>query len=593
MVFSVLAGLLLQTPQYEAQVKMLIQARKYVESPYYRDISEYRNSEMTLTQSEIVRSVPVLERVVKSLKLYELPNDYEKQFSSPVKSLFIDLSLRFSSEKPNETTEDYRIRKTLQKLRERVKVEPIKDTDLFTISVLDFDPNMSAKIANVLSRSYCIFDLEQKLAELEQKYGPKHLIVIQLTDNINKLEEILTQDTLPTKEAIGPASVKIIEQAISPLKPIGLSKKIIILVSLLMSIMFGIVMAFISEMFDTSIKSPEEVTQALKLPLIGYIPKRETISERCVVIIDRIINLFINCAIILAAARIMLTIQGCDLKNPVNQFVYKFTEPFVLLVRKLSSFMPFSQKYAPSFIFLALLILARILFSRWHWFISRKISILVAVVKNSKSDRTHIKAYQDLVMQVLLKLKNPDDKVLLMVSTLSREGTTSIVANIGRQLALKPNSKILLIDANMRNPRLHSMFKLSNNRGLAEILRSEDHAKELTYTVERALDVITAGHTASDFDWQSYQAKFQQLLIEARKKYSNIILDCSHLKDFNDASIIAENCDDIILVISEARVRKEVIKASLVSLERKKAYLAGAIFNNRTFAIPDFLYPRA
>lgn len=87
---GVFIGLQLKTPIYEAKVKMLILAKKQIDSPYYKDISDFRTTEMTLTQSEIVKSNPVIERAVKRLRLNELPLDYEKQFCTSLKSLFVD-----------------------------------------------------------------------------------------------------------------------------------------------------------------------------------------------------------------------------------------------------------------------------------------------------------------------------------------------------------------------------------------------------------------------------------------------------------------------------------------------------------------------
>ena len=128
------------------------------------------------------------------------------------------------------------------------------DTNLFTISVSDFNPVAAAIIANVVSRSYVIFDLEQQMSELQLQYGDKHPIVMQLRDNINKMIQNLSGEPLPAVDAIGPASVKIIEQAQVPLYPTGTSKRIVIFFALIMSLFFGVMLAFGFEYVDQKLK---------------------------------------------------------------------------------------------------------------------------------------------------------------------------------------------------------------------------------------------------------------------------------------------------------------------------------------------------
>ena len=72
---TVAAGLMFKTPVYEAQVKMLISAEKQLSSPYYRELLGQR-VEVALTQSEIVKSNPVIERAVRVLGLFRRPLDY-------------------------------------------------------------------------------------------------------------------------------------------------------------------------------------------------------------------------------------------------------------------------------------------------------------------------------------------------------------------------------------------------------------------------------------------------------------------------------------------------------------------------------------
>ncbi|MEP9409999.1 MAG: polysaccharide biosynthesis tyrosine autokinase [Candidatus Brocadia sp.] len=303
-IISVVIGLELKTPVYRSQVKILITGEKQYDSPYYKELGSQQASGMSLTQAEIVKSNPVIERAVRALKLDERPPDYEKNYCSSLKSYLMDLKKRISQwiekpggnpeigatvsdelavskvETPNhdgvspEDERAYAIRMTAEWLKECIEVSPIRDTQLFTIAAYDFSPEAAAAIANVVSRSYVIYDLEQQLAELQLRYGEMHPIVVQLKTAIDKMSENLTGKTLPAIEAIGPASVKIIEQAQPPLEPTGTNKTVTLLLAIFMSPFLGVILAFGFEYIDHTFKSPQDVETFLNLPLLGSIPKK-------------------------------------------------------------------------------------------------------------------------------------------------------------------------------------------------------------------------------------------------------------------------------------------------------------------------------
>ncbi|MDD5311219.1 MAG: Wzz/FepE/Etk N-terminal domain-containing protein, partial [Candidatus Omnitrophica bacterium] len=278
-------GLWIKTPTYEATVKMLVTSQKGVENPYYSPLISMQNIQIALTQSEIVKSNPVMERTLKAVGLK--PLDFEKKFASPLRQAMIDWQIASLNKQLAEITakttdpkiveqqkQNIFFRLALKDLEDNIKVEPLRDTNLFTITYRDFDPGIAAAIANIISRSYVIFDLEQQLAEMQMKYGDKNLAVMQLRDSIAQMEKSLNGQPLPNIEAIGPASVKIVEQAIPPLKPSGLPKSIMLILAFFMSIFLGVMLAFGFDYMDQTFKSPQEIESVLGMPFLGAIPRK-------------------------------------------------------------------------------------------------------------------------------------------------------------------------------------------------------------------------------------------------------------------------------------------------------------------------------
>ena len=274
---TVIIGLLFKTPTYTASVKLLISASKQVESPYYHDLY-VSNMPVALTQAEIVKSNPVINRAVAAVGLWQKPLDFETKFASKIKQPFIRWSAKKQQKQVEKATEEQKkgffFRMAIEDLKLNIKVEPIRDTNLFTISVTDFSPYGSAVIANVVSRSYVIFDLEQQLADLQLKYGEKHLAYLQLKDSIEKMTKSLNGEPVSDLDAIGPASVKIIEQAQVPIRPDGLPRSILAILAFIMSILLGVLLAFAFEYMDPTFKYPADVENILGLPFLGSIPKK-------------------------------------------------------------------------------------------------------------------------------------------------------------------------------------------------------------------------------------------------------------------------------------------------------------------------------
>ncbi|MBI4649982.1 polysaccharide biosynthesis tyrosine autokinase [Candidatus Desantisbacteria bacterium] len=280
-IITVAVGLEFKTPVYESQVKILISAQKQVESPYYRELMGPQNT-ISLTQSEIVKSNPVIERAVNVLGLHKRPLDYEKQFAGQIKQFFIAQRIEKMEKEISSLDPEQRsallFRIAVEDLKKNIKIEPLRDTNIIVLTASDFSQVGAAIIANIVSRSYIIFDLEQQQVELRMRYGEENLMVRQLKDNIDKTTKDISGGLLPNIDAIGPASVKIIEQALPSFQPSGIPKKLTLLLAVVMSIFLGIMLAFIFEYMDQTFRSPQEAEEFLDIPFLGSIPKKAKID---------------------------------------------------------------------------------------------------------------------------------------------------------------------------------------------------------------------------------------------------------------------------------------------------------------------------
>jgi len=287
MMVSVYLATELRTPRYEAYVKILVSGKMQKDLEVQRELGP---GSLVETQMELLKSRPIIERTVKALKLYAIPLDYEKRFATRLKAALIDRQVKkLKRELENMTPEQrqaFLFNKALGELSGKISTYRVGEGSVFMIAAQDFSPVGAAVIANVISRSYVIFDIEQQIAELQLTYGEKNLTIKKLEQHIERLKETLDGRVLSDVEALGPASVKIVAQATwgSPL-PMRPSQPAALIIGFIMSVVSSFVLAFGFEYFNQTFKSPQDIERFLNIPFLGSIPKIKS-KDKLLSIVD-------------------------------------------------------------------------------------------------------------------------------------------------------------------------------------------------------------------------------------------------------------------------------------------------------------------
>ncbi len=498
---SVYVGLQFKTPVYEAKVKMLVSGEQKGAAIYYNDLKN-SNQKVNSNRSELVKSLPVIKLVVDALKLYNRPKDYEKKFASPLKKWWIDQKLNRSVKKKinklsDQEQKDLIYRQTLEMFGKKIQVEPIRDTNMFTIKIIDYDPQMAATMANVVSRAYIIFDLQQQLAEIKLKYRFNHPTVQQILYHIHIMENTLNGEILEGTDAIGPATVKIIGQALPPLKPGGSSKMLSLIMAAFMSLFLGVMMAFMFDYMDQTIKTPKELGDLLGLPVLGSISKKKFFQQ-------------------------------------------------------------------------------------------------VLIKKNSKSLNRSVyhDSYHALTNQIRLLINRNHIKTILITAPDVYEGVSTAIANLGGCLSSFVDMKVLVIDANFHEPSIQKIYKLKNAQGLSDILNNKAKLADAIQKIKPNFSVMTSGQTQLNQMSSLGSEKMKDVLEKVQERFDVVLIDCVDLKRYTDSVIMSAFVDSVILLVSEGKTRRQVIKTVVAPLKEQNSRLTGVILNNRTFVIPGFVYAR-
>lgn len=191
-------------------------------------------------------------------------------------------------------------------------------------------------------------------------------------------------------------------------------------------------------------------------------------------------------------------------------------------------------------------------------------------------------AYRQLRTSILLSTAGHAPKSLLITSSLPAEGKTTTATNTAISLA-QTGANVLLIDADMRRPRLHSVFNIGNGEGLSTLLSNELSAAEIMKVVKRdegtKLNLLTSGPippNPAELLGSEQMANLMKLL---QNQFTHIVVDSPPITSFTDGVLIASMVDGVILVVNSGKSSRQVVRRARQILQDVGAKIFGVVLN--------------
>lgn len=206
-----------------------------------------------------------------------------------------------------------------------------------------------------------------------------------------------------------------------------------------------------------------------------------------------------------------------------------------------------------------------------------KLDFIVATMPDS----IPAEAFRSLRTRV--QFSRPDKeslKTILVTSSTPQEGKTTVSVNLAGSFALS-NKKTLIVDCDLRKPRLHKILERNKQPGLIDYLIGEIELDQIIYNTEiKGLSLITSGTIPPNPAEMLDSVQMEKFLAEVRNRFDYVILDSPPIVAVTDAEILAKKVDGSIIVVSADITENDVFERAIQLLKHDNSVLIGSVLNN-------------
>jgi capsular exopolysaccharide synthesis family protein len=171
-------------------------------------------------------------------------------------------------------------------------------------------------------------------------------------------------------------------------------------------------------------------------------------------------------------------------------------------------------------------------------------------------------------------------KVLSVTSALSEEGKSYMTYNLGLAFAAT-GMKVLILDADLRRPRQHALFRVARQDGLADVLAGLKTFEEVLtpHPIEANLTLVSAGRQSPLASELLGSDEVEKVIQTARKQFDLVLVDNAPALPVADAIIVGNCCDGTIGVLRAGRTSRKALHQFVQNLTRNRIHILGIVID--------------
>jgi polysaccharide biosynthesis transport protein len=199
-------------------------------------------------------------------------------------------------------------------------------------------------------------------------------------------------------------------------------------------------------------------------------------------------------------------------------------------------------------------------------------------------------AYRNIRTSILLSFSEKPPKKLIITSPNPSEGKTTTAINTAIALS-QTGAQVLVIDCDMRNPRVHRVFGEDNGMGLSSHLSGNADLESVMVGSEVAnLHCIFAGPIPPNPSELLGSNIFKKMIERLSESFDHIILDTPPILGFADSVILSKLVEGVILVVTAGKTPKETLLHAKEQLQQVNAKILGVVINRVDIRRSDYGY---
>jgi capsular exopolysaccharide synthesis family protein len=194
---------------------------------------------------------------------------------------------------------------------------------------------------------------------------------------------------------------------------------------------------------------------------------------------------------------------------------------------------------------------------------------------------------------VLLSTPGGAPRTLLVTSSLPGEGKTTTAVNTAISLT-QTGASVVIIDADMRRPRLQTIFDVPEPEGLSSILSSDTTEAEMLEFVRTdeatGLNILTSGPIPPNPAELIGSDQMRRLMSALQTRYTYVVVDSPPISSFTDGVLIATMVDGVLLVVHGGKSSRHIVRRSKQLLSDVGSKVFGVVLNNVNVQSHDYYY---